>query len=104
MAKGDKKRFLKVATPDEWDRWLNTIADIHAPARMSAGLDYCLFCRAVGATSIGDGNKWDCGRCMPGHFSGYLPCAGIPRREKVDRAIERLNRAGIFDDQDIDKC
>jgi len=96
----DRERYLKVANPDEWDRWLSWKADVYAPNR---GLDdnddnddcktnfyepgmckSCLFCIAF------DDN---CRLCM-----GDDACLGIHRNERIDRAIEKLEKAGVFEE------
>ncbi len=103
MAKGDKKRFLKIASLEEWDAWLTTQADRYAPNydKISTPLaNRCFFCEAVGASEggIATGNTNDCGRCMPREYSEwrFVPCVAIGYSDKVDRAIKRLEKAGMW--------
>jgi hypothetical protein len=92
----EKEKYLRVATPDEWDYWLTLQADHNAPKRKGGKMNWatreinamgfmsCLFCKTF--------NR-NCLECMGNQFG----CFGIPGRLKVDKAIERLEKVGIWD-------
>lgn len=95
-----KDQELKKFSADEWDVFLtwqaeclapyniydcmNCIFKGNLPCRFNGG--ECLVCACFGG---------QCGRCMPD--SGESPCNEIPMGERVDRLIERLEKAGIFE-------
>jgi hypothetical protein len=101
----EKDRYLKVATPEQWDYWLTLKADANASYEKNdwhvkeisklyylTGYD-CLFCKVFGYEENGK-KRADCESCMG---NGFAPCLGIPEHERVDRAIERLEKIGIWD-------
>jgi len=93
----DRERYLKVASPKVWDEWLSYMADVYAPKSIEDNSIYffepieiydCPFCIAF------DGN---CKQCMYRSFTVDIShCLDIPRLEKIDRAIEKLEKAGVF--------
>jgi len=83
---------LKKFTAQEWDWFLTIEADCLAPCNSCLSCIYemdcmgaCLFCKAY---------YCDCHGCMPHSEFG---CGEIKMWDKVDRAIERLEDAGVFD-------
>ena len=105
-----KEDYLAVATPKEWDWWLNEIASISSPTfqrglkgamgkyyRYIADNTSCLFCR-VSFECHKRLRRLDanfCATCMKG--SNYNHCSQIPPEERVDQAIERLEAIGLWD-------
>ncbi len=101
----EKERFLKVATPQEWDCWLTIQADylvgqtyvwpelqrINERFKNTGISDGCLFCAAY---------KSNHKECMPHVYPGgfIYRCLSIPKREKIDAAIARPERAGIWEE------
>lgn len=96
----EKLKYLKVATPEQWDWWLTLKADDLAPSRKGHKINWatrilmdmespsCLFCRVF---------ERDCASCMPG--GKFLNCiTDVPGRLRVDAAIERLEKVGVWDD------
>jgi len=105
-----KEDYLRAATPQEWDVWLNRLASINSPMfqrelKGAMGIYYqyivdrtiCLLWR----TSYEHHKRLRrldtsyCATCMEG--SGYNHCTKIPPEERVDQIIERLEAAGLWD-------
>jgi hypothetical protein len=88
----EKERFLAIASPEEWDTWLTKMGDFYSPK--GEDTDYvnsCLFCAAFGG---------DCHLCQANeggmdHFY-FRGCWLVPETERVDRAIWRLSKAGLW--------
>jgi len=81
------RRKLRKFAPEVWDRWLTVMADCYAPA-VNRNCEACVY-------------KWDDAFCRPCLFCEiFLTCRecmpGVPHEEKVDRALERLENAGVF--------
>lgn len=106
----ERETLLKVATPEEWDCWLTVLADlasleVYCMSQKNCGSckfnnaygclkpvpPDCLFCKAF---------YDDCDECMgKGNFRNPLSfhtCGDIPINERIDRAIVRLEAAGIW--------
>jgi len=87
-----KERYLAVATPEEWDRWLSHMADFYA-SRIDSVCFYqsnkinCLFCEAFNN---------DCRLCAGAKYRHDISCMDISYEERIDRAIVKLNRARVF--------
>jgi len=90
----DRERYLKVASPDEWDRWLSYMADFYAPGNLyirkfsyysMIGGKCCWICLVFNA---------NCRLCM----GEAMACLYIPRNERIDRAIEKLEKARVFEE------
>jgi len=101
-----KEDYLKVATPEEWDRWLTEKASIYAPKNKQSSMSgserprsaLCLFCKVARAVCVRENLSLNgyiiCSICMAGR--GYKHCYEIPKEEKADQAIERLEAAGLW--------
>ena len=104
----EKLKYLRVATSEQWDYWLTLKADANASYDVKdwhvkeldklhekVGID-CLFCKVFEVTDfyMPYNKKSDCKCCMG--FPG-APCLGIDPMERVDKAIERLEKVGLWD-------
>jgi len=93
---------LKKITAEEWDCWLTVHADCQAPKNDCATCIYfehddCKRCRVCDA--FGD----DCAECQGALTlaEAFLACNRIDPVERIDRVIERLEDAGVFDKEGI---
>lgn len=104
MAKSERERLLAVATPEEWDCWIERQAQMRfgPPA-----IEYaCLFCRAFNKpSSLFDDDDREkaakaCAACSPDtkYHKDCYRCNAYDDEEKIDRAIARLEAAGIWED------
>lgn len=95
-----KEDYLAIATPEEWDCWLTEAADRYGKAQID--VLRCFFCEAAGAKRgyVGDGRDI-CSNCMPVQYDSMrrpLPCITISHKEKIDCAIARLEKVGLWED------
>jgi hypothetical protein len=105
----EKLKYLRVATPEQWDYWLTLKADAawsyfmddwHVKelekVKEKYGTD-CLFCKTFEVESFDNNHKKsECKACMPkaGINGG---CLMICPEDRIDMAIERLEKAGLWD-------
>lgn len=110
--KTEREIFLAVATPEDWDCWLSFMADWVAgdfplfyelPACCSHRELWwrspdCLFCKAFGWD--GHSTTRPCEKCMGDKYA----CERNHHwDERVDAAIVRLEKAGIWDEVEDDR-
>jgi hypothetical protein len=91
----EKKWLLAVATPEEWDKWLNKMADMYSPRLYDINMnniDVCLFC----ATFDRDCDlHQDAAELVDVFF--FRRYWSIPREDKIDEVIAKLNELGLWD-------
>jgi hypothetical protein len=96
----EKKLLLKVATPEDWDKWLNKMADLYAPNTNNYDViaylrSNCLFCVAF---------SYKCNLCQyRARVNGCPPirrCLDVPMRDSVDAAIARLKEVGLWNEEE----
>jgi hypothetical protein len=111
----EKEKYLRVATPEEWDYWLTLKADANVcydvkdwhvkeieKLREKIGTD-CLFCKVFEVTDFylpkwcGNNKISDCRCCMKCKDEYNAPCLSIDPKDRVDLAIERLEKVGLWD-------
>jgi hypothetical protein len=94
-----KESPLKQFPPQVWDEFINQKADHYAPKNFNRHSIGCLVCKGFSMVSVGM-----CGSCYKDSGrpkdeytrSGW--CLDVPEEERVDNLIDRLYRAGVFEE------